>query len=179
MGDFVGIIVFLLSAIPHNPPQIPTLSVVFIVSAPNPRQFGSAEMPHVHFAPYSREESIEILCKNPLPIKKLTPGDDDGASDDEDMAVNDTNEELYVWKKFCATVWDSLAKSAARDVVRFRTAVEKNWPVFVQPIARGEYGTRNYASLYVYHKEMFRRETSVIDTVIPPTTNERIVMKCR
>ncbi|KAF8245798.1 hypothetical protein K440DRAFT_633095 [Wilcoxina mikolae CBS 423.85] len=156
---------------------IPKLSVVFIVSAPNSRQFGSAEMPHVHFAPYNREESIEILCKNPLPIKKLTHGDHDEASDNEERTAEDAHEELFVWKKLCATVWDSLAKSAARDIVRFRAAVEKNWPVFVQPIARGEYGTRDYASLYVYHKEMFRRETSVIDTVIPPTTNERIVMK--
>ncbi|KAF8540797.1 origin recognition complex subunit 5 C-terminus-domain-containing protein [Trichophaea hybrida] len=156
---------------------IPKLSVVFIVSAPNPRQFGSAEMPHVHFSPYNREESIEILSKNPLPIKKLTHGDNDEASDNEERTAEDAHEELFVWKKLCATVWDSLAKSAARDIVRFRAAVEKNWPVFVQPIVRGEYGTRDYASLYVYHKEMFRRETSVIDTVIPPTTNERIVMK--
>ena len=157
--------------------QIPMLTVIFVVSAPHPRIFSSAELPHVHFPPYTREESIEILCKNPLPIKNLTPGEE--SSDDEEMTEDDKKEELYVWHKFCATVWDSLAKGAARDVVRFRTAVEKNWPTFVQPIARGEYGTRNYASLYLYHKDMFRRETSVIDTVVPPTVNERsTVVRC-
>jgi len=64
--------------------------------------------------------------------------------------------------------------------VRFRNAVEKNWSTFVQPIARGEYGTRNYSSLYLYHKDMFRRETSVLDTVVPPALTERstAVVKC-
>lgn len=148
--------------------------MVFIISAPNPRQFSSAEIPHVHFTPYTREESIEILSKNPLPIKNINPEE----SDDEEPTDEDKQEEFYVWQKFCATVWDSLAKGAAKDVVRFRSAVTKNWSAFTQPIARGEYGTRNYASLYLYHKEMFRSENSVIDTVIPFTSAERIVVKC-
>jgi len=160
--------------------------VIFIVSAPHSRFFSSAEIPHVHFTPYTREESIEILSKNPLPIKKTgeeqDQDDDDETSDDDEATKGElAKEELYVWQKFCATVWDSLAKGAARDIVRFRNIVEKNWSTFVQPIARGEYGTRNYSSLYLYHKDMFRRETNLIDTVIPPAINERstAVVKCK
>lgn len=158
--------------------------MVFIVSASHPRFFNSAELPHVHFPPYTRDESIAILSKNPLPIKKIKSGHSDDGEDedeeDEEPTEDDTKEELYVWQKFCATVWDTIAKGAARDIVRFRAAVEKNWSTFVQPIARGEYGTRNYSSLYLYHKDMFRRETTVIDTVIPPTVNERAtVVKSR
>lgn len=155
--------------------QVPSLTVVFVVSAPHPRLFSSAELPHVHFPPYSRDECIEILSKTPLPIKKIkSDGDDDTeSSEEEDPTEDDRKEELYVWQKFCATVWDSISKGAARDVVRFRAAVEKNWSTFVQPIARGEYGTRNYSSLYLYHKNMFQREDAVMDSVIPPAVNER------
>ena len=156
--------------------QAPSLTVVFVVSAPHPRIFSSAELPHVHFSPYTRDESIEILSKTPLPIKKIKSdgNDEDGdSSEEEEPTEDDLKEELYVWQKFCATIWDSIAKGAARDVVRFRAAVEKNWATFVQPIARGEYGTRNYSSLYLYHKSMFQREEAVMDSVIPPAVNER------
>jgi origin recognition complex subunit 5 len=157
--------------------------VIFIVSAPHPRIFSSAEVLHVHFPPYNREESIAILCKNPLPIKQTTAGEGDagdGSDNDEEKTAADIQKEAWVWQKFCATVWDSLAKGAARDIVRFRTVVEKNWWTFVQPIVRGEYETRNYSSLYLYHKDMFRQETAVTDLVIPPNVNERTtVMKCR
>jgi origin recognition complex subunit 5 len=153
--------------------------VIFIVSVPNPRFLSSAEIPYIHFPPYTREESIEILSKKPLRILKIKTNNDDDSdeSEEEEPTEDELKEELYVWQKFCATVWDSLAKGAARDVVRFREAVEKNWSTFVQPIARGEYGTRNYSSLYLYHKDMFRRETCVIDTVIPSAVNERSVVK--
>ena len=148
------------------------------MSAPSPRQFSSAEMPHVHFPPYSKEESIEILSKTPLPVEKIAgqgeeSDDDDGGgevegeADSRPAAADRAKKELVVWQKFCATVWDSLARGAARDVVRFRAAVEANWPAFVQPLVRGDFGLANYASLYLHHKDMFRRETSVMDSVVP------------
>ena len=157
--------------------QIPMLTVVFVVSVSHPRAFSSAEIPHIHFTTYSREESIDILSKNPLPIE--SSGDQSRKSSPGEVTEEDAKEALYVWQKFCATVWDSLGKGAARSLVRFRTAVEKDWYTFVRPIARGEYGTRNYSSLYLFHKDMFRRETSVMDTVIPLGNNDRMVAtKC-
>ena len=150
-------------------------------------------MPHVHFPPYSKEESIEILSKTPLPIEKIAgqgeENDDDDDDDDDDegegevdarAAADRAKKELVVWQKFCATVWDSLARGAARDVVRFRAAVEANWPAFVQPLARGDFGLANYASLYLHHKDMFRRETSVTDSVVPLAAAgaDRTAAKC-
>lgn len=143
-------------------------------------------MPHIHFPPYTKDESISILCKSPLRIKKLpssTPtsraSSDDGEDGDGSDSEPDLEEELHVWQKFCGTVWDSLAKGAARNIVQFRAAVEKNWWPFIQPIARGEYGTRNYASLYLLNKDMFRREDTVVDNVLPASADGRSVqVKC-
>ncbi|KAI5787186.1 origin recognition complex subunit 5 C-terminus-domain-containing protein [Geopyxis carbonaria] len=151
----------LLASLRRIGEMIPNLTVIFVVSVPHPRLFSSAELPHVHFTPYSKDESIEILSKEPLRI----------FDDDEDYTEELAQEELYVWQKFCATVWDSLAKGAARDVVQFRDTVEKNWKPFVKPIAAGEYGTRNYSSLYLLNKDMFRREDTVIDSVVPISTD--------
>jgi origin recognition complex subunit 5 len=148
------------------------------MSTPQPRSLSSAEVPHVHFMPYNREESIEILCKTPLPIKRLTmaEGEDSG---DEDLTEEDIKEDRYVWQKFCAAIWDSLAKGAARNVVQFRAIVEKNWLPFVQPIVEREFGTRNFSSLYLFHKDMFRRENTVIDTVIPSSLEQKFsIGKC-
>lgn len=147
-------------------------------------------MPHVHFPPYSKEESIEILSKTPLPIEKIAGQGEENDDDDDDdegegevdarAAADRAKKELVVWQKFCATVWDSLARGAARDVVRFRAAVEANWPAFVQPLARGDFGLANYASLYLHHKDMFRRETSVTDSVVPLAAAgaDRTAAKC-
>jgi hypothetical protein len=157
--------------------QIPRLTVVFIVSASHPRFFSSAELPHVHFPPYSKEESIEILCKNPLPIQPAASNDAEDDSDDE-VEVDPKAAEL-VWRRYCTTVWDTLAKGAARDVARFRTVAEKNWWSFVEPIARGEYDPKNYTGLYVHKKVMFQRETTLIDQVVPSAVTERTtIVKC-
>lgn len=137
---------------------------------PRPRFLSSAEVPHIHFAPYNKEESIKVLSKYVRRITKAPSEGEHGEDEDEDEYTEDNaKEELYVWEKFCGTVWDSLAKGAARNIVQFREAVDKMWLQFVQPIAKGEYGTRNYSSLYLLQKDMFRRETNVIDSVLPAT----------
>lgn len=135
---------------------------------PRPRFLSSAEVPHIHFAPYNKEESIKVLSKYVRRITKVpSEGDQGEEEEEEEYTEDDAKEELYVWEKFCGTVWDSLAKGAARNIIQFREAVDKMWLQFVQPIAKGEYGTRNYSSLYLLQKDMFRRETNVIDSVIP------------
>ncbi|TGZ85039.1 hypothetical protein EX30DRAFT_353195 [Ascodesmis nigricans] len=157
--------------------MIPKLTVIFIVSVPHPRLLHSVELPHVHFPPYTKEESIEILSLNPLPIDRIRNSDRDEESDDESEDEDDAEEtaklELAIWKKFCATVWDSLGKGAARSLTQFRDAVEKNWAPFVEPIAKGDYGLKQFSSLLVLNKDMFRRENTIIDTVIPASTTER------
>ncbi|KAH8147237.1 uncharacterized protein LAJ45_08715 [Morchella importuna] len=168
---------------------IPNLTVIFIVSVSKARLLSSAEVPHIHFTPYTKDESIKVLSKyvrritklpspNPPPTTTGTttssgeasapaePETEDESSEDE-YTPETAAEELYVWEKFCGTVWDSLAKGAARDIVQFRAAVESMWDQFVQPIARGQYGTRNFSQLYLLQKEMFRREASIVASVVP------------
>lgn len=106
-------------------------------------------------------------------ITKIPSEGDDGEEEEEEYTEEDAKEELYVWEKFCGTVWDSLAKGVARNIVQFHEAVDKMWVQFVQPIAKGEYGTRNFSSLYLLQKDMFKRETSVIDSVLPPAAAGR------
>lgn len=141
---------------------------------PRPRFLSSAEVPHVHFTPYNKEESIKVLSKYVQRITKVpSEGDNGEEEEEEEYTEDDAKEELYVWEKFCGTVWDSLARGAARNIVQFRESVDKMWLQFVQPIAKGEYGTRNYSSLYLLQKDMFRRETNVIDSVLPATAAGR------
>ncbi|KAH0610798.1 uncharacterized protein H6S33_011225 [Morchella sextelata] len=171
--------------------MIPNLTVIFIVSVSKARLLSSAEVPHIHFTPYTKDESIKVLSKyvrriTKLPTTKLsstttaltgtttTSGEASASAEtetedeEEDEYTPETAaEELYVWEKFCGTVWDSLAKGAARDIVQFRDAVESMWDQFVQPIARGQYGTRNFSQLYLLQKEMFRRESSIVTSVVP------------
>ncbi|PUU74591.1 origin recognition complex subunit 5 C-terminus-domain-containing protein [Tuber borchii] len=158
----------LLAALGRLGEMIPSLTVIFILSVPKPRLLSSAEPPHIHFAPYTKEESIKILSKY---VRRIP------FQDIEEYTEEDAKEELYVWQKFCGTVWDSLAKGTARGIVQFRAIVDEMWEPFVKPIAEGKYGTRNYSSLYLLHKEMFRQETNVIDVVVPVVTGEKAVAK--
>ncbi|CUS09996.1 unnamed protein product [Tuber aestivum] len=148
--------------------MIPSLTVIFILSVPRPRFLSSAEPPHIHFAPYTKEESIKVLSKY---VRRIP------FQDIEEYTEEDAKEELYVWQKFCGTVWDSLAKGTARGVVQFRAIVDDMWEPFVKPIAEGKYGTRNYSSLYLLHKDMFRRETDVVDMVVPAGAGEKAATK--
>jgi origin recognition complex subunit 5 len=143
---------------------------VIIVISTHQQRFLGSESPHIHFPPYTKEESIEILSKYVQPIPRVS---DESSDEEPEYTGKDAKDDLWVWQKFCGTVWDSLAKGSARNIVQFRTAVEKMWIPFVQPIAKGEYATRNYSSLYLRNKEMFRQETSVIDNVLPPVAAER------
>lgn len=142
---------------------------------PKPRFLSSAEVPHVHFAPYNKEESIKVLSKYVRRFSKIpTEGNRGEEEEEEEYTENNAKEEMYVWERFCIAVWDSLAKGAARNIIQFREAVDKMWLQFIQPIVEGEYGTRNFSSLYLLQKDMFRRETNVIDSVIPAAAAGRM-----
>jgi origin recognition complex subunit 5 len=145
---------------------VPGLSVLFVISVTRPGSLNcGGEVPHVAFTPYTKEESIRVLAKY---VRRIGHGDDDGDGGEEgERTEEDAKEESYVWQKFCGTVWDSLAKGTARIVVQFRAIVDEMWEPFVEPIAEGRYGTRNYSSLYLLQKDVFKRETNVVDSVLP------------
>ncbi|KAF8430040.1 origin recognition complex subunit 5 C-terminus-domain-containing protein [Tirmania nivea] len=152
---------------------IPSLTAVFILSAPSPRLLSTSSIPHIHFPPYTKEELIHILSLTPLrlnippsrPPSRSPSPDTLAANDQADLA-----EDLFVYTRFLGTVWESLAKSTSRNILQFKSIADKMWDEFVEPIRSGEYGTRNFSQLYVRQRDMFRVERHILDEVVPSNT---------
>lgn len=72
-----------------------------------------------------------------------------------------------MWSRFCAVVWDTLAKGAARDIVSFGAAAEKLWRPFVSSIVDGTYGTRDFSRLLVAKRGLFQGDGVLVDSVVP------------
>jgi origin recognition complex subunit 5 len=73
----------------------------------------------------------------------------------EDEAKEDRE---WLWTKYCAVVWDSLAKGAARDISSFKFICEKLWRPFVQPVTEGTFGTRDFSRLLVFNRALLQGE---------------------
>ncbi|KAI9782209.1 MAG: hypothetical protein M1839_005323 [Geoglossum umbratile] len=160
----------LLPALARLGELIPNLCVVFIVTAPRQRFLSIVGIPHIHFTPYTKDQSIRILSKNPCPIFPNGLPD----LDDDDGPNNYTEEEakedsLWVWTRFCSAVWDSMSRGAARDIVSFRALAEKLWKPFVQPIVDGAYGTRDFSKLMVLKRPLFQTERWLVQGVVEET----------
>jgi len=86
---------------------------------------------------------------------------------DVDYAEEDAEEEsTWVWSRFCAAIYDSLAKNAARDLVSFRSVCEKLWRPFVQPIVDRTFGTRDFSRLMVSRRSLFQQEDCLLDNIV-------------
>lgn len=140
---------------------IPSLSVVLIVTHPHPRILHSPAIPYIHFTPYNREQAVQILSTNPPKIFSTTPAPE--LEYTEELQAEDN---AWVWSRFCAAVWDSLASAAARDIVSFQSITEKLWRPFVQPIVDGNFGTRDFSRLLVSQRKLFQAESALLDNVI-------------
>jgi origin recognition complex subunit 5 len=140
---------------------IPCLSVVMVVTFPHPRLLHLPGAPHIYFSPYTREQAIQIACCQPQRIfnEPLSPS----ANYSEELAAED---DAWLWSRFCAAVWDSLASGAARDIVAFRSILDKLWRPFVQPIVDNTYGTRDFSKLMVAQRKLFQAESCLLDSVI-------------
>ena len=129
-------------------------------------------MPHIHFPPYDRTQSLVIVARSPLPIFPPSPSgpplddNDDDATPSPDASDADSS---WLWSRFTGAVWDSLAKAAARDIVSYREICERLWPAFVEPIVDGKYGTRDFAKLMVKNRALFQGESALVESVIPRT----------
>lgn len=150
---------------------IPCLSVVMIITFPHPRLLHLPGAPHVYFPPYTREQAIQIASCQPQRIfnEPLSPS----ANYSEELAAED---DAWLWSRFCAAVWDSLASGAARDIVTYRSILDKLWRPFVQPIVDGTYGTRDFSKLMVAQRKLFQSESCLLDSVIDePQENTNIL----
>lgn len=137
------------------------MSVVLIVTIPSPRLFSLPGVPHIHFPNYSREESIKIISQDPPEIF-LNPVDDTYDYGDEEAA----EDRAWLWSRYCAVVWDSIAKGAARDLRSFTLICHKLWRPFVQPIVDGTFGTRDFSRLLVSRRSIFQGEDSLAGNLV-------------
>ena len=150
----------LLPALARLGEYLPGLTTILIVQHPLPRFLHQSGVPHVHFPAYSRAQSITILSQHPPHIFLEPPLDVPGY--DDKMHAEDS---AWLWPRFCAAVWDSLAQNAARDLVSFRELCNKLWRPFVAPIVTGEYGTQDFTRLLVKQRLLFADESVLLDSI--------------
>jgi origin recognition complex subunit 5 len=120
---------------------------------PNPRLLHLSGAPHIHFPPYNKDESIQILSLDPPKIfpKPVDESYDYGdEEEDEDIA--------WLWPRYCSAVWDTVGRAASRDLASFKSLCHKLWKPFVQPILDGQFGTRDFSKLLVARKGIFQNE---------------------
>lgn len=152
----------LLPALARLGESMPGLTVVLIVRHPSPRFLHQAGIPHIHFAPYSRNQSIHIVTHHPPDIFLEPPPEDMDYEEEQHE-----EDKAWLWPRFCAAVWDALAQNAARDLRSFREACHKLWRPFVAPVVKGDFGTRDFSRLLVSQRRLFQDENALLDSTIP------------
>jgi origin recognition complex subunit 5 len=135
--------------------------MVFIISVPSPRLLQTPGVPHVHFTPYSKDESIKIVSLDP-PVIFTRPIDDSYDYGEEEA----TEDRQFLWPRYCAVVWDAIGKSVARDIGSFRALCHKLWRPFVQPIVDGTFGTRDFQKLVVNRRVLFQSEGALTGDLV-------------
>ncbi|THX61878.1 hypothetical protein D6D06_00329 [Aureobasidium pullulans] len=150
---------------------ISCLSIVMVVTYPHPRLLHLPGAPHIYFSPYTREQAIQIASVRPQAIfnEPLSPS----ANYSDELAAED---DAWLWSRYCAAVWDSLASGAARDIVTFKSILDKLWQPFVQPIVDGTYGTRDFSKLMVAQRKIFQAESCLLDSVIDEPQEDTTVL---
>ena len=151
--------------------KIPNLTVILIVTFPRIGFLHNAGVPYIHFSPYNRSESVSILSRSPLPIFPVSRPDSPTASPSTPSAGGE-EDSAWLWSRFCAAVWDSLAKGAARDLLSFESVCRQLWKPFVRPIQDGTYGTRDFSRLMVRNRALFQSEDVMLESIVPLVSAE-------
>jgi origin recognition complex subunit 5 len=135
--------------------QIPSITCVFIVTAPRPNFLHSPGTPHIHFSGYNKNELLQILSSiEPTP---QLPG---GPKETKD-----------VWTRFCPAVWDSLSKHSGRDIVSFRSVCLRLWPKFVAPVLDGSQAATPFSRLLVANRSLFQNDNVLIPSIVFGASN--------
>ena len=145
------------------------LTIIAIVTAPRPYFLRATGVPHIHFPPYDRSESLTIASRCPLRIfARSSPGSSPSPAVDTESEEDDA----WLWSRFCGAVWDSIGKGAARDIASFRNVCKRLWEPFVQPIRDGIYGTRDFSRLMVRNRSLFQGEGVLTESIVPISATE-------
>lgn len=140
------------------------------MTSPRARLLHLLGVPHIHFPPYTRAESISIVSKSPLPLCTVQSVTDTL----ESQSLQSPTDCAWLWSRFCGAVWDSIGQGAARDIISFRDVCERLWNPFVQPVVDGNYGVRDFMKLMVKNRGLFQGEAALIESIIPATTDLKI-----
>ncbi|KAL2041811.1 hypothetical protein N7G274_005595 [Stereocaulon virgatum] len=152
----------LLPAIVRLGEVLPNLTTILVVRSLQPHLLHKPGIPHIHFPPYTRAETLSILSQSPLLIHApLSPEFDSS----QDTANNEDS--AWLWARFTAAVWDSFGQSVARDIVSFRVVCSGLWGPFIQPILDGHYGAREFSKLLIKGRGLLQSETALVDSILP------------
>ena len=147
---------------------LPNLTLCLITRhPPSPRALCSTGIQHLLFPAYTRTQSLHILSQKPLPIFSTSQLAEKEADYDEATHLED---QTWLYPRFLAAVWDSLAQNCARDLLSFRRVAHRLWPAFIAPIQAGEYGTRDFSRLVVAQRRLFQDESVLLDSIVSATT---------
>lgn len=164
----------LLPALGRLGEMLPQLVVVMIVRHPAPRFMHQVGVPHLHFSPYTRNQAVHIVARQPPDIFH-EPQPEELDYDDE------THEEdkAWLWPRFCAAIWDALGQNAARDLVAFRETCHKLWRPFVAPVIKGDFGTRDFSRLLVAQRRLFQDESSLLASIVQKPSSATTLSKSK
>ncbi|KAK4984276.1 hypothetical protein LTR66_008556 [Elasticomyces elasticus] len=129
------------------------------------------------------EQAIKILAANGPPKPTLLNGRPENihvsssSSSEYEPDTDDrkkqsapeqgTEDDLWLYSRFLAAVWDSLAKDTYRDLVSFEVLAHKLWLPFTKPIRDMTCGARDFTRLMISQRLLFQSEDAVSESIIP------------
>lgn len=164
----------LLPALARIGESVPGLVMLLIVRHPSPRFLHQSGIPHIHFSPYSRNQSIHIVARHPPDIFLEPPPEDMDYEEEQHE-----EDKKWLWPRFCAAIWDALAQNAARDLAAYREACHKLWRPFVAPVIKGDFGTRDFSRLLVAQRRLFQEESALLDSIVPRSEASILALKSK
>ena len=139
---------------------------MFIANFLDPLLFHLSGVPYILFRPYKWEELLNIICQSPLCIQSF-----DGAQSEQQKTSVPTEDDRWVWSRYCTALWESFGKSTAQDLVSFRWLAEKLWRLFAISIEDGSYGVKDFSKLMIAKRQLFQSE-SVLQRNIAITSGD-------
>ncbi|KAI4100687.1 MAG: hypothetical protein L6R37_005306 [Teloschistes peruensis] len=150
----------LLPALARLGQVIPDLTIIFIVTHPQPSQFHMTGILHINFPSYTRADLLALVSASPLPLDPPT-----------DSTLTFTSSDLsYLYPRFATAVHDSLAQPTRNSLPAFRTLCARIWPSFIAPVLAGHYGPREFSKLMVCNRHLFQSEDALRESIIKPSS---------
>lgn len=145
-----------LARLPDLMPDPSALSLIMVSSSSRPVPMHKSGVPYIHFPPYTRNEAISLIAKDP---PALQPDPDHLV---EPIPRIDEQTLLPIFTQFCATVYDSLiAPTSSISITTFRATCTALWPAFIWPLLSseppsGKVKTWDFQRLLIRNRSLFQ-----------------------